>query len=211
MPKQRVSAGLIFRVFYCPSKGPVNLPEKMPKRLVLGLLLYFHPSPIFCKHRWTGCPLCPFWHSSLDQILNPLRRSTGFVLSGSGWPSWTEQADPFCCTPAWQLSFHKAVCPAQQIFCNATANACIGELLKKLPDLPPISELTFLVIASYQNNKTLVIARAIEYIVPSSITIISKGQKFLIAVYNRPTTEATNVIQLLESNGYECSLGTSTT
>ena len=37
----------------------------------------------------------------------------------------TEQADPFCCTPAWQLAFHQAFSPARRIFFKTASDACI--------------------------------------------------------------------------------------
>lgn len=79
-------------------------------------------------------------------------------------------------------------------------------MLKVLPDLKPIEKLVFLVISSYQDNKTLKFARALDYIDPSSIIIIEQDQKFDIRVYNRAQSEAATVVQLLEANGYVCSL-----
>ena len=79
-------------------------------------------------------------------------------------------------------------------------------MLKVLLALKPIEQLAFLVISSYQDNKTLKFARALDYIDPSLIIIIEQGQKFDIRVYNRAQSEVATVVQLLEANGYVCSL-----
>jgi hypothetical protein len=38
----------------------------------------------------------------------------------------THQADPFCCTPAWQLSFHEAFCPERRLLIADSANNVIA-------------------------------------------------------------------------------------
>lgn len=79
-------------------------------------------------------------------------------------------------------------------------------MLKVLLALKPNEQLAFLVISSYQDNKTLKFARALDYIDPSSIVIIKQDQKFDIRVYNRAQSEAATVVQLLEANNYVFSL-----
>ena len=56
------------------------------------------------------------------------------------YPLWEKhalssaQADPFCCTPAWQLAFHDAFSPRRRLFIVESADATLAFAEKVFPN-----------------------------------------------------------------------------
>jgi hypothetical protein len=56
------------------------------------------------------------------------------------WPNWsaaaanTLQADPFCCSPAWQLSFHNAFAPNRRLFIKESSKNIVAFAEKIVSD-----------------------------------------------------------------------------
>lgn len=80
------------------------------------------------------------------------------------------------------------------------------EVLKIVPTLNPIEKLKFVTLEYQQENKTHRVSRALDWINVSSLTILETDQKFDIRIYDRPTSETDQVLELLRSHGYLCSL-----
>jgi hypothetical protein len=80
------------------------------------------------------------------------------------------------------------------------------EVAKNIPTMAPIENLMFVLLSSTNNGVTTTVARALEWINESSLTIITNAQQFDIRIYNRPNTEITTVLDLLRSHGYSCKL-----
>jgi hypothetical protein len=56
----------------------------------------------------------------------------GEVSQDNYWPDWnvaassSGQADPFCCSPAWQLSFHNSYAPNRRLFIRESSNNVVA-------------------------------------------------------------------------------------
>lgn len=77
------------------------------------------------------------------------------------------------------------------------------EVNKIITDLPPYAVLTYLSLEYQQSGQTLQVVRAIEWIEPSSVKLITPDLHFDIRVYNRDVgIDGQLVIDLLSSHGY---------
>jgi len=81
-----------------------------------------------------------------------------------------------------------------------------AEVAKRRPSIKPITELSFITLEYVQNSLVHRVSRAIEWIQESSVVLLESGHKFDIRIYDRNSSEATTIIQLLESHGYIASL-----
>lgn len=83
------------------------------------------------------------------------------------------------------------------------------EVAKVVTDLAPYSTLKYLVL-QYSNgdpDQVLTIVRACDWIDPASVTVIDPDASFDIRIYNRKEDlDAQQVLDLLKSHGYTCSL-----
>lgn len=81
---------------------------------------------------------------------------------------------------------------------------------KAIADLAPMTELEYFIIEYLQEDivdgseitKTFVCA--FDWVVDSSVEVISLKQHFDIRIYNKPESEAAKIVALLQSHGYTC-------
>jgi len=81
-----------------------------------------------------------------------------------------------------------------------------SEVAKRRPSIKPITELSFITLEYVQNELVHRVSRAMEWIQESSVVVLESGHRFDIRIYDRDSSEATDIIQLLESHGYIASL-----
>lgn len=81
---------------------------------------------------------------------------------------------------------------------------------KAIPDLKPMTELEYFIIEYSQTDitdgsrSTKLFVCAYDWVNLSDTKIISLKEHFDIRIYNRPSSEAAKIIQLLQSHGYTC-------
>lgn len=80
-----------------------------------------------------------------------------------------------------------------------------NEVKKVLPSMEPYTELTYIVLNYYQDNKTNEKVFALPWLNLSSIKILDTDKYFYIKIYDRDTTEVQGVIDLLTAHEYKCS------
>ena len=80
-----------------------------------------------------------------------------------------------------------------------------NEVKKVLPSMEPYTELTYIVLNYYQDDKTNEKVFALPWLNPSSIKVLDTNKYFYIKIYDRDTTEVQEVLDLLTSHEYKCS------
>jgi len=77
-------------------------------------------------------------------------------------------------------------------------------VLKSNPQIPPLEELIFLVLAVLENSTqpSTFLVFALDWIDTPTLSIIEDTSSFDIRVYGAPATEADTIVQLLRSAGY---------
>lgn len=81
---------------------------------------------------------------------------------------------------------------------------------KSIIDLKPMTELEYFIIEYTQENivdgseSTKMFVCAYDWVQLASMKVISLKEHFDIRIYNRPSSEAAKIIELLQSHGYTC-------
>lgn len=80
---------------------------------------------------------------------------------------------------------------------------------KIIPTMKPIDQLTYLFLTYQQNGKSTASIFAKDWIIDSSLKLITLDEQFDIRIYGVPLSEAATIIDLLNSHGYSCNLKSS--
>lgn len=78
------------------------------------------------------------------------------------------------------------------------------EVLKIKPEIQPLEKLKFITIEYFQNDISHKVSRALDWINVSTLKVHETENQFYICIYDRPDSEASTIIDLLESKGYIC-------
>ena len=75
---------------------------------------------------------------------------------------------------------------------------------KGQPNMAPIDQLQYFILEYLQEGSVGIFVCAKEWVERSTLQIISLQEYFDIRIYNRPQSEVTTVLTLLQSHGYSC-------